>query len=98
VSQRINLANGVDIPFLRVPAAETQDADKPSNPRDIKSTIDPHSFLSIFEGEGLYQKDGIHATLKGDHLIAEKVLDLILPDLSARQPSGREVPEPATER
>jgi len=57
-----------------------------------------HSFLPIFEGEGLYQKDGIHATLKGDHLIAEKVLDLILPEVSARQTNGRGVPEPAIER
>jgi len=57
-----------------------------------------HSFLPIFEGDGLYQKDGIHATLKGDHLIAEKVLDLILPELSASQTSGSDVPEPATER
>jgi lysophospholipase L1-like esterase len=46
-----------------------------------------HSFLSILEGEGLYKKDGVHATLQGNQLIAERVLDLILPELSARQTS-----------
>ena len=48
-----------------------------------------HSFISIFDGEeGVYEPDGVHATLKGDHIIAEKVLDLIYPDLSARKTSG----------
>jgi lysophospholipase L1-like esterase len=51
-----------------------------------------HSFLPIFEGDGLYQRDGIHATLNGDHLVAEKVLDLILPELSASQTSERAAP------
>ena len=32
--------------------------------------------------------DGIHATLKGDHIIAEKVLDLIYADLSRRKTTG----------
>ena len=57
-----------------------------------------HSFLSILEGEGLYKRDGIHATLKGNHLIAEKVLDLILPDLSTRQTSRSVVPVPVKEK
>ena len=42
-----------------------------------------HSFLSIFDGEGFYRKDGIHATLKGNREIAKNVLDLILPEISA---------------
>ena len=48
-----------------------------------------HNFISIFdgEGEGAFKDDGIHTTLKGDKIIAEKVLDLIYPDLhrSARR-------------
>jgi hypothetical protein len=36
-----------------------------------------------FYGEfGTFTDDGIHATLKGDHIIAEKLLDLIYADLS----------------
>jgi lysophospholipase L1-like esterase len=48
-----------------------------------------HSFISIFDGEdGTYVRDGFHATLKGDHIIAEKVLDLIYADLSERNTTG----------
>jgi lysophospholipase L1-like esterase len=48
-----------------------------------------HSFISIFDGEDrTYIEDGVHATLKGDHIIAEKVLDLIYADLSGRKTSG----------
>ena len=45
-----------------------------------------HSFISIFDGEdGTYSDDRIHATLKGDHIIAAKVLDLIYADISERK-------------
>ena len=47
-----------------------------------------HSFLSILDSEGLYKKDGIHTTLKGNQAIAESVLSLINPELT-RQTSGR---------
>ena len=44
------------------------------------------SFISIFDGEdGTYSDDSIHATLKGDHIIAAKVLDLIYADISERK-------------
>ena len=40
-----------------------------------------YSFTSIFDGEDQVYTDGVHATVKGDRLIAEKVLDLIPPIL-----------------
>jgi lysophospholipase L1-like esterase len=58
-----------------------------------------HSFISIFDGEdGTYVRDGFHATLKGDHVIAEKVLDLIYADLSVRKTRSLEQPVSAKER
>lgn len=44
-----------------------------------------YSFTSIFDGEDQVYTDGVHATVKGDRLIAEKVLDLIDPDLTSRK-------------
>jgi lysophospholipase L1-like esterase len=44
-----------------------------------------HSFVSLLDGQGLYLQDGIHATLKGDQLIAEKVLDLIHSEIINKQ-------------
>jgi lysophospholipase L1-like esterase len=40
------------------------------------------SFISIFDGEDTtYADDGVHTTLKGDQIIAARVLDLIYADL-----------------
>ena len=45
-----------------------------------------YGFTSIFDGEDqVYKDDGVHTTLKGDRVIAEKVLDLIDSDLTSRK-------------
>jgi len=37
-----------------------------------------HSFIGIFDGvEGVYEKDGVHTTHKGNRMIAEDMLELI---------------------
>ena len=58
--------------------------------RDVPTRLPfVYSFISIFDGkDGVYTADGIHTTLNGDDIIAEKVLDLIYADLSARKTSG----------
>jgi len=49
-----------------------------------------YSFVQIFDGEdGVYKEDGIHATLKGDQKIAQRVFDLIQVDLLKRKTDSR---------
>ena len=41
-----------------------------------------HDFSGIFsDQDGVYTQDGIHATEKGDKVVAEKVLSLILAEI-----------------
>jgi len=46
---------------------------------DLPAEVDyVYSFIGIFDGvEGVYQKDGVHTTPKGDQIIAREMLELI---------------------
>jgi len=61
---------------------------------DLPAKVDyVYSFIGIFDGvEGVYQKDGVHTTQKGDQIIARKMLELITDRGAWRSSGGRAAP------